>query len=70
MLGTVEMNIFDAVNRPTLKNDIKMLEQSEIGSWLLLQTLDESVINGVEPRRAERTGFSLFKDKNIMVFYK
>ena len=69
LLGTVRMNVVDAVNRPAIKKGIECLQRSERGSWLLVHTLDKPTGRGEEVTRAEKTGYILFKDKKVVVFY-
>lgn len=66
MVGSFRMNIFGAVNRAAVKKGICVLKWSERGAWIFVHTLDERIGNEVEPKRAEKTGFILFKDKTFM----
>lgn len=69
MLGTVGMNVVDAVNCPSSKKGIDMLERSERGDLLLVNDLDKYSINGVDPTPAEGAVFVLLKDKKVVVLY-
>lgn len=52
--------MLDAVNRPEIKRGIEIFHWSDIGSWLLVHTLDKwNGGGGEKPTKEERTGYIL-----------
>lgn len=69
VLGMVEMQALDAVNRTLVEEAIKQVHDKEKGSWVLCRALIKAANDGDSPVPAKQAGFIVLKDEMTCVFY-
>lgn len=70
ILGIVRINVVDAVNRPSLKKGIEILQHSERNAWISVQNMENDEGRESEPKSTGKKGYVILMDKKVVVFYK
>jgi Transposase IS4 len=69
VVGAMRINYVDAINKPRVKEAMELLKSKERGSWYLLQCFESASSITQSPEIATNTGYIVFKDRNIVIFY-
>ena len=70
MIGTIKFNNIDGLNRKLVKLAIDKVQDSERGTWVLVQALDKVIKKKKEVTVASKNaGYIIFKDRVVVTFY-
>jgi hypothetical protein len=79
ILGTMQFNSVDSINRVHLKKAIEDIRESKRGTWKLVRAYDKSAnwdkrqkdYNAQHPEhlKADKCGYMVLKDSKVVVFY-